>query len=109
MNSSSEVMVPFLSNFGLSSDAHVCIPYALRRIHRSHFSSLLRIPDDPQVGDVALAQVQKVGKNTYLELADGRRRYLRAGDYLAVAFGNRYATSQYEAYARADGDRCDLI
>src|SRR5256886_12837202 len=31
------------------------------------------------------------------------------GDLLAVVFGNRYATRQFEGYARADGEDCDLL
>ena len=85
------------------------IPYALRHIPRHKFSAVLPIPTSPQSGDIALAQLEKIGKNTRLELAEGRAAHLHEGDTLAVVFGNRYATEQFEGYASADGDACDLL
>jgi hypothetical protein len=85
------------------------IPYALRRVPHASLACLLPCPDLPQPGDVALARLERIGKNTTLELANGRRCTLHEGDLLAVVFGNRYATQQFEAYARANGDCCDLL
>ena len=85
------------------------IPYALRRVPEAHLACLLRCSDFPQPGDVALARLEKIGKNATLELANGRRCTLHEGDLLAVVFGNRYATLQFEGYARAIGDCCDLL
>ncbi len=56
-----------------------------------------------------LAELEKIGKNASLELPNGRRCTLHEGGRLAVVFGNRYATMQFEGYARADGKRCDLL
>ena len=89
--------------------AGVRISYALRRVPEERVASVLPLVDVPQIGDVALARLEKIGKNATLELADGRRCALHEGDLLAVAFGNRYATKQFEGYARAEGDRCDLL
>src|SRR5690242_20136121 len=85
------------------------IPYALRRIPRFKFSTVLSGPLKPQAGDVALARLEKIGKNTKLELAEGRAATLHEGDLLAVVFGHRYATEQFEGYAEADADSCDLL
>lgn len=85
------------------------IPYALRRVPEENFSCLLSSSDPPLPGDIALARVEKLGRNQFLELRSGRRSSLNPGDLLAVVFGNRYATLQFEGYARADGDRCDLL
>lgn len=85
------------------------IPYALRRVPRSEFSTLLSVPQQPRAGDIALARLEKIGKNTRLELAEGRAATLHEGDTLAVVFGHRYATEQFEGYAQADGDACDLL
>src|SRR2546430_10050871 len=57
----------------------------------------------------ALARVETLGRNDSVELRDGRRCSLHKGDLLAVVFGNRYATRQFEGYARADGEHCDLL
>lgn len=85
------------------------IPYAMRRVPEASIRTLLPVPSDPRPGDLALARVEKVGKNTSLELSNGRRAALHEGDVIAVVFGNRYATLQFEGYARASGDRCDLL
>jgi hypothetical protein len=84
------------------------IPYALRRIPETSFVSLLPC-SDPEAGDIALARIEKIGRNANLELCNGRRCSLHEGDLLAVVFGNRYATMQFEGYARRDEDRCDLL
>src|SRR5262245_17655693 len=85
------------------------ISYVLRRVPRTRFSTLLPQPGRPQPGDIVLARLEKIGKNTRLELAEGRAATLHEGDLLAVVFGNRYATEQFEGYAQADGDACDLL
>lgn len=85
------------------------ISYALRRVPASSFRRLLPRPEPPQVGDIVLARVETIGKNVALDLPTGRRCGLHPGDFIAVVFGNRYATLQFEGYARCDGDRCDLL
>jgi hypothetical protein len=89
--------------------ANMRVPYALRRVPEASFCSLLPYSDFPQSGDIALARIEKIGKNASLELPNGRRCSLHEEDLLAVVFGNRYATMQFEAYARRDDDRCDLL
>lgn len=85
------------------------VPYALRRVPPASLAHLLPCPQFPQPGDIALASLKKIGRNKRLELANGRACNLHEGDTLAVVFGNRYATGQYEGYARADGETCDLL
>lgn len=85
------------------------IPYALRRVPEASFVSLLPCHDATYRGVIALAEVETVGKNTSLELSNGRRCALHEGDTLAVVFGNRYATMQFEGYARKNGTKCDLL
>ena len=85
------------------------VSYVARRIPHAALHMQLGIPADPASGDVMLARVEKIGKNTTLELVEGRRCTLHEGDLVVVAFGNRYATLQFEAYARSEGDRCDLL
>lgn len=87
----------------------VRIPYALRRVPLSSFARLVALPAAPEPGHIALAGLEKVGKNARLELTNGRPCTLHVGDLLAVVFGNRYATMQFEGSARARGDGCDLL
>ena len=112
MNKSArEVGLPSMAKHALSSDlkSKLRIGYALKRVSPTSLASLLPFTEPPQSGDLALAQLEKIGKNAGLELANGRRCALHEGDFIAVVFGNRYATQQFEGYARTDGDRCDLI
>lgn len=85
------------------------VPYALRRVPEASLCFLLPYSGSPQAGDIALAKIDKIGRNANLELSNGRRCSLHEGDALAVVFGNRYATMQFEGYARVDEDRCDLL
>jgi hypothetical protein len=85
------------------------MPYVLRRVPEKSFASLLPLSGHPCPGDIALAQLEKIGRNANLELSNGRRCSLHEGDLLAVVLGNRYATMQFEGYARLDEDRCDLL
>jgi len=95
----------------LSYDAksNVRVPYALRRVPQENLSGLLPPSEPPQSGDIALAKVEKIGRNTNLELPSGRRCALYVGDLMVGVFGNRYATMQFEGYARTDGEHCDLL
>jgi hypothetical protein len=85
------------------------VAYVARRVPRAALHTQLAIPSNPSPGELVLAHVEKIGKNTTLELVEGRRCTLHEGDLVVVAFGNRYATLQFEGYARTDGDRCDLL
>lgn len=84
-------------------------PFALRRIPEDRISCLLPCPPSPEPGDVVIARLEMIGKNTRLELASGRACNLYEGDLLALVFGNRYATKQFEGYARSNGEFCDLL
>lgn len=85
------------------------LSYALRWVPNQCISALLPCPPAPRVGDIVLARLEKIGKNATLELANGRRCTLHEGDLLAVVFGNRYATLQFEGYVGSNGDSCDLL
>ena len=89
--------------------ANIRVSYALRWVPRANIATLLPYPASPQAGDIVLAKLEKIGKNATLELANGRRCNLHEGDLLAVVFGNRYATLQFEGYARSNGEACDLL
>jgi hypothetical protein len=85
------------------------IPYAARHVGVHWFETLLPVPTHPRAGDIALARLERIGKNARIELANGRPCTLHVGDLLVVVFGNRYATNQFEGYARVDGEACDLL
>lgn len=89
--------------------ARLRIPYVLHRVPEDRFATLLNCPSSPRTGDIALARLETIGKNARLELANGRPATLREGDFLAVVFGSRYATGQFEGYPRIAGAACDLL
>ena len=85
------------------------VPYALRhRVPEASLCFLLPSSGSPQAGDIALAKIDKIGRmQTWNFLTAVVARCMR--DALAVVFGNRYATMQFEGYARVDEDLCDLL
>ena len=89
--------------------ASMRVSYALRWVPIQSLATLLPCPPSPKAGDIVLARLERIGKNGTLELANGRRCTLHEGDLLAAVFGNRYATLQFEGYARSNGDSCDLL
>jgi hypothetical protein len=53
---------------------------------------------NPQAGDVGLFQIVEVDRHSSLQCVDKRSHSIFDGDYVLAAFGDRYATSQYEGY-----------
>jgi hypothetical protein len=109
MNGVSSVSPRALHPITGSQHRELRVPYALRRVPLASFASVLPLGRAPDAGDIALARVEKIGKNARLELTDGRPCSLHEGDLASVVFGNRYATAQFEGYASRDGDACDLL
>jgi hypothetical protein len=58
------------------------------------------IPADyaPAVGDVGVFKVLRIGKHRNVQSEWKRNMAIIAGDYVMAAFGNRYATNQFEGY-----------
>lgn len=63
----------------------------------------------PVAGDLCLVRVVKLGQHRHVELVSGRRAALAVGDQLIVAFGNRYASDQFEAVIPSSLDACHLV
>lgn len=85
------------------------VPYALRRVCFEQALRLIEPNHPPTVGSIALAKAVEIGKTAKIETLNGRMSTLYEGDLIAVVFGHRYATAQFEAYAEIKGDRCDLL
>lgn len=83
--------------------------YATRRVDIDNASTLVRANRAPQVGDVVLARITKIGQHKRIELASGRRARLFVGDEVVVVYGNRYAPDQFEAVIPHDMAACDLV
>ncbi len=52
----------------------------------------------PKAGDVAIFKVLEIGKHQAIQSESGKNAYIFPGDYIMGAFGNRYATNQFEGY-----------
>src|SRR5260221_14674802 len=76
---------------------------ALRRIPSTALVYVLPLPESPGAGDVLLPRLGKIGKNTRIELPDGRMANLYEGNRTAVALGNRCPARQSEGYAQVWG------
>jgi hypothetical protein len=63
----------------------------------------------PRAGDLVLARVDSLGHHKGLQLTCGRRRTMFVGDEIVVAYGNRYASSQFEAYVPDSMGPCHLV
>lgn len=82
--------------------------HSTRRVPREAMR-FLRTDLAPRSGDLVLARVAHLGQHNRLNLPDGRRRALFPGDEVIVAYADRYAPSQYEAYVPSDLTPCHLV
>lgn len=94
------------------------LPERLKRAKRAFTTRRVNIDDAkvlidgdvcPQIGDVVLAVVEKIGSHTKIELPSGRRARLAVGDEIIVAYGNRYAPDQFEAIIGKSLASCHLV
>ena len=79
---------------------HVDLGCAVRIVRSGH---------RPQPGDVILARVAGLGQHRRIENIHGRRGDLYEGDEIIVAYGNRYAPDQFEAYVPENLGPCHLV
>lgn len=83
--------------------------FSTRRVSPRHMATLITGDARPNAGDLVLARVDLLGKQTKLELTDGRRAHMFLGDEIIVCYGNRYAPDQFEAIVSDDLAPCDLV
>ncbi|MFQ5774699.1 MAG: molybdopterin-guanine dinucleotide biosynthesis protein MobB [Kiloniellaceae bacterium] len=82
--------------------------YTTHRVPRDTMAILIDGDIKPNAGDLVLARVDRLGHHTKLELPDGRRAQMFAGDEIVVCYGNRYATDQFEVLVGDDLSPCHL-
>lgn len=63
----------------------------------------------PRAGDVALAEVVRLGLHKRLESPVSRRAQLYPGDEIVVAYGHRYAPDQFEAEVPESLEEAHLV
>lgn len=81
--------------------------FTIRRVALDEAAYLLT-DSTPRAGDVVLAHVSALGQHSYLQLTTGRRAKLYVGDEIIVAYGNRYAPDQFEAWVPDSLGACHL-
>ncbi len=82
--------------------------YSTRRVDFSSCRSL-QFKAIPKSGDLVLARVMEIGRQTRLQLTSGRRAHIFPGDEIIVAYGNRYAPDQYEGTVPRSLAPCHLV
>jgi hypothetical protein len=88
---------------------HAAWAFTTRRVPRGAACSILPPRGKPRAGDLVLARVEVLGHHGYLHLVNGRRRHLFVGDDVVVAYGNRYASNQFEALVPDTLGPCHLV
>lgn len=83
--------------------------FTTRRVSRDTAKILLPLEGAPHPGDLVLATVDFLGQHPGLQLPNGRRKQLFPGDEIVVAYGNRYASNQFEAVVPETLGPCHLV
>src|SRR4051794_28363890 len=83
--------------------------YTTRRVRHEAIASVVGGDQAPRAGDLVLAEVLELGQHARLELTDGRRAAMFAGDHIVVVYGNRYAPDQFEGVVPGDLGECELV
>lgn len=76
--------------------------FTVRRVPRERMKTLVSGAVRPRSGDLVLARVDRILSQSRLELTSGRKAALHVGDEIIVAYGDRYATDQFEARVPPD-------
>jgi hypothetical protein len=84
--------------------------FTTRAVPLEEMASVVPMYAPPRIGDLVLAEVQDLGRHYRMEVRTGVTMHLFPGDHIVGAFGNRYATDQYEGYVPTRPvEECDLL
>jgi hypothetical protein len=83
--------------------------FTTRRVPRAVVCRIIPDAAAPRAGDLVLARVDAIGHHRGIQLASGRRKQLFEGDEIVVAYGDRYAPSQFEAVVPKTLGPCQLV
>lgn len=71
--------------------------FTLRRVSPDAWRTIISGAVRPRSGDLVVARVDRIGYQSRIELQNGRKAHLHPGSIIVVAYGDRYATDQFEA------------
>src|SRR5215203_2348859 len=84
--------------------------FTTRAVPLEEMAKVVPMYAPPRIGDLILAEVQDIGRHNRMEVRTGLTMHLFPGDHIVGAFGNRYATDQYEGYVPTRPvEGCDLL
>ncbi len=73
-------------------------------------TQIVPLDPSPRIGDLVIAEVVSIGKHTMIEGRGGAMYHIFPGDVIIGAFGNRYATDQFEGYVPdVVGETCEML
>src|SRR5262245_52885700 len=88
---------------------HAAWAFTTRRVPPDQAYRIRHDATAPRAGDLVLARVDRLGHHQGLQLPNGRRRRLFPGDEIVVVYGDRYASSQFEAVVPRTLGPCHLV
>jgi hypothetical protein len=98
------------ANVGGLDEQGVKFGFISRAVPLEEMAGWRRMTGKPRIGDLVVAEVEKIGKHTRIETRAGVSMDIFEGDRIVVAFGNRYATDQYEGYVpEGPVEECDML
>jgi hypothetical protein len=84
--------------------------FTTRAVPLDEMAGVIPMYAPPRIGDLLLAEVLDLGRHYRMEIRTGHTMDLFPGDLIVGAFGNRYATDQYEGYVPSQPvEGCDLL
>lgn len=95
-----------------SSAIHTAVPgeaklgFVTHRVPCAAMAGISDMENEPEAGDLVAVEVMEIGQHSTLESRESRRISIFPGDLLIGAFGNRYATDQFEGYV---GERAEVL
>jgi hypothetical protein len=94
----------------LIDNPNIKYSFTTRAVPLDEMAKVTPMYAQPRIGDLVLAEVQDLGRHNRMEVRTGVTMALFPGDHIVGAFGNRYATDQYEGYLPTRPvEGCDLL
>jgi hypothetical protein len=94
----------------LIDNPNIKYSFTTRAVPLEEMARVTPMYDPPRIGDLVLAEVLALGRHNRMEVRTGVTMDLFPGDHIVGAFGNRYATDQYEGYLPTRPvEVCDLL
>jgi hypothetical protein len=94
----------------LPDNPNIKYSFTTKAVPLEEMAGVVPMYAQPRIGDLVLAEVQDLGRHTRMEVRTGVTMDLFPGDHIVGAFGNRYATDQYEGYLPTRPvEGCDLL